>query len=311
MSGAGVTLAGLSGEVHRFSHAAMATVFEIVCEHPDPQYARQAAWAAFDLTSRLEQELSRFIENSDISRINALAPGQTALVSRWTMECLQLARQAWTETSGAFDISLGSGLQTLDLDPQRLTVRANAGGVRIDLGGIGKGYAVDRMAEVLQEWDIHQALIHGGYSSVLALKAPPGCEGWPLTMSVREEASSTPFALIHARQRALSASGTRKGEHIIDPRTGQPVRSRPAAWASADVTALTEFCGKAGGLGGAAVNESPAAVAEVFSTAFLVLEPEEIAACCGKYPGLEAWIQEDGPGGKPSIRHFPARQLVL
>ena len=57
------------------------------------------------------------------------------------------------------------------------------GGARLDLGGIGKGYAVDRMAEVLEEWEIPRALVHGGYSSVLALEAPPDRDGWPLTLS--------------------------------------------------------------------------------------------------------------------------------
>jgi len=295
MSRAGVALAEPAGDALRFSHPAMATVFEIVCEHPDPQYARQAAWAAFDVTGRLEQELSRFIENSDISRINHLAPGESLRVNRWTMECLELARLTWAETSRAFDISLGSGLDTLDLDPQRLWVRANAGGVRLDLGGIGKGYAVDRMAEVLEEWGIHRALIHGGFSSVLALEAPAGCAGWPLTMSVRDDAGSAPFVLIHARRRALSASGTQKGDHIIDPLTGQPIRSRRAAWASAEVSALT------------AINASPSAMVEAFSTAFMILTANEIAECCRRHPGIEAWILEDSaaPDRKREIVHFP------
>ena len=197
----------------RFSHQAMATVFEIICTHADPAYARQAAWAAFDLLDRLEQELSRFLENSDLSRIHHLAPGESVRVNRWTMECLQLARLGYAETEGAFDISLGSGIDRLQLDPQHQMVRANAGGVRLDLGGIGKGYAVDRMAEVLMEWGVEQAVIHGGFSSALALEAPGGSEGWPLTMSVHD----APFTLLQARQRAFSASGTQKGDHIVDP----------------------------------------------------------------------------------------------
>ena len=75
----------------RFSHAAMATVFEVFCVHDDAAYARQAAQAAFDLLDRLELELSRFIANSDVSRINALAAGQTTRVSPETMECLEIA----------------------------------------------------------------------------------------------------------------------------------------------------------------------------------------------------------------------------
>ena len=278
MSDAGVALTEPDGAL-RFSHQAMNAVFEIVCTHADPTYARQAAWAAFDVAGRLEQELSRFIENSDISRINSLAAGESVRVNRWTMECLQLARLAWAETAGAFDISLGSGLDTLSLDPPRLEVRATAAGVRLDLGGIGKGYAVDRMAEVLTEWGVERAVLHGGFSSVLALEAPVGCEGWPLTMSVCDA------AVIQAKRRAFSASGTQKGDHIKDPRTGQPARRR-AAWASAPVSALTNFCRKAG------IGESPAAVVEAFSTAFLILDASEIQDCCRRHPGLESWTLE-------------------
>jgi thiamine biosynthesis lipoprotein len=296
MSTAGVALAEVGGAL-RFSHQAMNTVFGIVCMHADPAHARQAAWAAFDLAGRLEQELSRFIENSDISRINNLAAGESVRVNRWTMECLELARLAWAETSGAFDISLGSGLDTLLLDPRRLEVRANSAGVRLDMGGIGKGYAVDRMAEVLVEWGVERAVIHGGFSSVLALEAPVDSAGWPLTMSAPE---GPPFVLIHAERRAFSASGTQKGDHIVDPRTGQPVRFRRAAWASAPVSALAGFCRKARSLPGAgALGESPAAVVEAFSTAFLILDAHGIEDCCRRYPGLESWTLDREVG------HFP------
>src|ERR1039458_5382741 len=139
----------------RFAHQAMATEFEIFCVHPSGEYAQQAAWAAFDLLDRLESELSRFIPNSDISRINHLAAGESARVSRWTMDCLEIAREACNQTGGAFDISLGTGLATLQLSRRVSAVRATTGAVRLDLGGIGKGYALDRMAEVLAEWDIH------------------------------------------------------------------------------------------------------------------------------------------------------------
>jgi thiamine biosynthesis lipoprotein len=306
MSVAGVALTEPTGAL-RFSHQAMNTVFEIVCTHPDPAYARQAAWAAFDVAGRIEQELSRFIENSDISRINSLAAGQSVRVNRWTMECLELARLAWVETGGAFDISLGSGLDRFSLDPRRLEMRANAGGARLDMGGIGKGYAVDRMAEVLAEWGVERAVVHGGFSSVLALEAPEGCEGWSLTMSAPDGAAA-PFVLIQARRMAFSASGTQKGDHIVDPRTGQPVRSRRAAWASAAVSDLAEFCRRARSVpGAAAINESPAAVVEAFSTAFLILDAREIQKCCRRYPGLESWTLENGPSlaAQPKIVHFP------
>jgi len=282
---------------HRFAHQAMNTEFEIFCVHDDADYAQQAAWAAFDLLDRLENELSRFIPNSDISRINHLAEGETARVSRWTMECLEIARQAYDETGGAFDISLGTGLQSLQLSPTERVVGCGAGtracsidtrvdvfesrqnqcgvgtsadatSIRLDLGGIGKGYAVDRMAEVLDEWDIRQALIHGGHSSVLALDAPPGIAGWPLTMGDRTVA---------ALRRAFSASGIRtQGDHIVDPRTGRPAGSRRAAWVSLEVDG----------------RPSPSAVAEAYSTAFMILPASEIDAIRARRPGLEVWFLE-------------------
>lgn len=280
----------------RFAHQAMATEFEIFCVHADGDYAQQAAWAAFDLLDRMESELSRFIPNSDISRINRLAAGESVRVCRWTLDCLELARQAYAETGGAFDISLGTGLERLRLSPREYTVSSAgtpacagrdlrrlpsigtsvdaarkstcAASVRLDLGGIGKGYALDRMAEVLDEWDIRQTLLHGGHSSVLALEAPPELDGWPLTMGDRA---------VTARRRAFSASGIRiQGDHIVDPRTGQPVNNRVAAWVSLELNG----------------SPSPCAVAEAYSTAFVILPAPEVEAIRRRHPGMEAWLLE-------------------
>jgi len=314
----------------RFAHQAMNTEFEILCVHEDADYAQQAAWASFDLLDRIENELSRFIPNSDISRINHLAEGDSVRVSQWTVECLELARQAYDETGGAFDIALGTGLERLRISPRERLVGLGAGNpvrplhgledidtsvdatdrsvdaagtsvdatgtsvdatgtsvdaadtgvdatgtsacatsnIRLDLGGIGKGYAIDRMAEVLDEWDIRQALIHGGHSSVLALDAPPGLDGWPLTLGERS---------VVACRRAFSASGIRtQGDHIVDPRTGRPVGSRVAAWVSLELDG----------------SPSPSAVAEAYSTAFMILPASEVDAICARHPGLEAWLLE-------------------
>ena len=87
-----------------------------------------------------------------------------------TIECLVIARHLFDLTDGAFDVSIGTGLPSLELDADDFLVRATTDGVQIDLGGIGKGYAVDLMAELLEEWGIVRALVHGGFSSVLALE---------------------------------------------------------------------------------------------------------------------------------------------
>jgi thiamine biosynthesis lipoprotein len=268
--------------VKRFSHAAMATVFEIHCVHANAGYARQAAQAAFDLVVRLEQEQSRFVANSDVSRINHLSAGKATPVSPSTMACLEIARRMYDVTGGAFDVSIGSGLDGLDLVPDGFVVHARKDGVRLDLGGIGKGYALDRVAALLEEWEIRQALLHGGFSSVIALEAPPERDGWPLTLSSPWRDGEEVLARVSAHDRAFSASGTRKGDHIRDPRTGQAVADR-AAWVSLP---------RAG-----EGREDAAALAEALSTAFMVLPAERITGLCRGWPGLEAWLLPEPPDG--------------
>jgi thiamine biosynthesis lipoprotein len=284
-------------DAHRFSHAAMATVFEVICVHDDASYAAQGAQDAFDLVDRLELELSRFIANSDVSRINTLAAGETARVSPSTIECLEIARRMHALTGGVFDISIGSGLDGLELAPDERAVHARDDGIRLDLGGIGKGYAIDRMAELLEDWDIRSALIHGGFSSVLAREAPPGRDGWPLTLTAPGPGPSRPRTRVSARHLALSASGSRKGDHVLDPRAGRAVRDR-AAWA-------VLACPPGPQEGRASVDwrdaaRWPATVAEALSTAFMILPVPEIAALCRRGPGLEAWLVREAPGeGNP------------
>ena len=116
------------------------------------------------------------------------------------------------------------GYAHLALDETTRSATKAHPGVALDLGGIAKGYAVDRIAEVLEEWEIPHALVHGGYSSVLALEPPPDEDGWPLTLSA--PGSGRTLARVSARRRAFSASGVRKGDHILDPRTGLAIRGR-------------------------------------------------------------------------------------
>jgi len=280
---------------HRFSHEAMATVFEVHSVHADARYAAQAARAAFDLVDRLEQDLSRFIENSDVSRVSHLAAGQSTRVSPWTMECLEIAWHLYRLTGGAFDVSVGSGLERLELVAEEFAVHAREGGARLDLGGIGKGYAVGRMAELMEEWEIPHALVHGGYSSVLALEAPPGQDGWPLTLSAPGNARV--LARLSACRRAFSASGLRKGAHILDPRTGLSLQQRTAAWVAVSA-----------GAGYHEDGPSPAAVADALSTAFMILRTEEVAQLCRRSPEIEAWLVPvpTDEGQTPVLVHLAA-----
>ncbi len=298
--GLGVDAPGSLRDVKRFSHEAMATVFGVHVLHPDATYAAQAAHAAFDLVDRLESELTRFLPNSDIGRINALRAGGGTQVSPSTMECLVIARHMYDLTGGAFDVSVGTGFVSIELDPAAFRVRATKADVRIDLGGIGKGYAVDLMAEVLEEWGLESALVHGGFSSLITLGTPDDVDGWPLTLSDPASPSRV-LVRMAGRQMALGASGVRKGDHIVDPRTGKPAAGRRAVWVSAP-RARGREAGVPGGFRLAA-----GAVTDALATAFMLMRPREIGALCAKSPGLEAWVlpAQAGRGSEaPGVLHF-------
>lgn len=284
-------------DVRRFSHEAMATVFEVYATHRDDRYAAQAAQAAFDLVDRLENELSRFRSNSDIARVNHLAAGESARVGPAALECLLIARHLYDLTSGAFDISIGTGLPSLEFDVEDCVVRSTKDGVQVDLGGIGKGYAVDLVAELVEEWGIDRALVHGGFSSVLALEAPQGRDGWPLTLS-NPAAPSRVLASLSVRQTALGASGVRKGDHIVDPRTGEPVRGRLAAWVVLPRPDGPRVDSDTG------LRIAAGAVTDALTTAFMLLSTAEIATLCARSPGLEAWVLPESAGEEPGLLHF-------
>ncbi len=299
--GLGIGTPGGEAAVRRFSHEAMATVFEVYAVHAHPRYASQAAHAAFDLVDRLERELSRFVPNSDIARVNDLAAGESTRVSQSTLECLVIARHVFDLTGGAFDVSIGTGLPLLELDPDDCVVHAATRGVKVDLGGIGKGYTVDLMAELLEEWGLGAVLVHGGFSSVLAGDPPAGGAGWPLTLSDPSNPSRV-LARLSARRAALGASGLCKGDHIVDPRTGAPIRERLAAWAS-----VRRPVGADAETADAPVPRM-AAIADALTTAFMILAPEEIDALCRRSPELEAWVLSGPEVGRPeretTLLHF-------
>lgn len=288
--------------LRRFSHEAMATVYEIYVVHADDAYAAQAAGAAFDLIDRLEAELSRFLPNSDITRVNHLSAGDETRVSASTLECLVIARHMFDLTGGNFDISIGTGLPTLEIDEDDFLVRATKDGVQVDLGGIGKGYAVDLVGELLEEWGLEQALIHGGFSSVLALEPPLGHDGWPLTMSDPTMPSRV-LTRLSMRQTALGASGVRKKDHIVDPLSGAPVRGRLASWAAVP----RPQAARNGASTETGLRVAAAAVTDALTTAFMMLDPERIRELCERSPGLEAWIlpePESASAGQPQLVHF-------
>lgn len=250
---------------HRLRHQAMNTQFEVVIDHPDASYAAQAARAAFDQLDRLEAKLSRFVESSEISRLNRAAADVPIRLGPDTFDCLTLAQKLFVETAGAFDVTLGSDFGSVALDPSTLSARKRRSETEVDLGGIGKGYALDQLITVLQDWDIDRACLIGGGSSVLALDPPSGLPGWPVGVGTGGGACR-----IQLCRASLGASGTgAQGEHIMDP--ADPDRRLPSR--------RTWVCARS------------AARSDALSTAFMILPEPAIDPICQSTESTAALVE--------------------
>jgi len=310
-AGAVPTEAGRAGAVpteagagiHRFADRAMGTRWGVFIAGETAEYARGAAQAAFEELHRLETELTRFEPTSDVSQVSRLEAGQAVKVGLDTFECLKAAARVHRATGGAFDVTLArlqdlwwskkgrdrtpsedeidearrcTGMHLLVLDEREHAVGVRAGPVQVDLGGIGKGYAVDRMVDLLKDWSIESALVHGGRSTVYGLGTPPGKDGWPIAAYGPGKEPGT-LASAHLRNEALSGSGSPPGaRHVLDPRTGRPARGNLGAW----------------------VVTGRATDADALSTAFLVMSPEEVKQYCGEHPGTSGMLLREEDEGR-------------
>ncbi len=260
--------------VCRRAHRAMATMFEIVIAGLDEAEARDVADAAFVEIDRMERLLSRFNPYSDISRINAAQPGKDVVVEIESAECLRAARRVWEQTEGAFDITAGSpaapggpkapaGMRRIVIDEDSMSVRRLDANVRLDLGGIGKGYAVDVAADLLVEWGVKNALCQGGNSTVRAMGRKPGRDGWQADLqNPSNDRDNLGSVTLH--DRSFSGSSTAHSRHIIHPRTGKAISADRAAWALAD----------------------DATTADALTTALCVMDDDEIKRFAKRNPKL-------------------------
>jgi len=228
-------------DIHQFNHAAMATHFEVRICDAERTYSAQAAQAAFDLLDTLESLLSRFRINSDIARLAHLAPGEKMRLGEPAFACLEIAKRMEQATHSAFcptptALKAQPSLPQWELLPEAHSILCVSGRLEFDLGAIGKGFALDRMAELLCQWECPSFLLVAGGSSILAGDSPPDTPGW--SCGLGDDNASQRFYLIHA---SLSGSGLAvKGTHILDPRTGRPALRQKRAWVLADTAAESD-----------------------------------------------------------------------
>lgn len=252
----------LSGHVALARHL-MATRFELALPViGDAARLRAAGEEALDEIERLEAHLSAYLPGSDISQLNARAADDWAPVAPWLYSLLKTAKEIALLTDGAFDVTVGpllrawgfsggagrmadpadveaamalAGPGRVLLDEQTRSVRFDRSGVSLDLGAIGKGYAVDAALAVLRDDGVTSALMHGGTSTVAAIGAPPGANGWNvaiadpsadsgiLTTVTLRDGDTLSVSAPHGKA-FVSADGRVLG-HVLDPRTGRPAEA--------------------------------------------------------------------------------------
>jgi thiamine biosynthesis lipoprotein len=280
--GVAATEAAMS-DIHVFNHSAMATQFQVRIAGEEKNYATQAAQAAFALVDDLENKLSRFRANSEISQIAQLNVGEELRLTGPVLACLRVAQRMEFATRGAFSVT-AAALKTQPTKPlwslveNDFSLRCDSGKLEFDLGAIGKGFALDQMAEVLREWSCPAFLLIAGGSSILAGEAPAGRAGW--SCGLGEDNSAQRYLLKNC---SLSGSGLAvKGEHIFDPRTGLPGTLRHRAWALTD----------------------SAAESDALSTAVMILREDEIGDIVAKNESWLVFLQEKG-----NWRHLGQRQM--
>jgi thiamine biosynthesis lipoprotein len=239
---------------------AMGTTYSVVIYGENQDQMELAAEAAFEQARHLDQMLSNYRPGSELSEVNRLAAERPVKVTPELFGLLAACLEYSRLSEGAFDISVGPlmkvwgfyrgsgrlpgkpevaralekvGYKNLLLDSEARTVRLARAGVELDLGGIGKGYAVDRMVEALTENGIRSALVSAGGSSIYGLGFPgTQQEGWPVKIRDPKNPAKTVEEL-YLRNESLATSGTyekffvAEGQvhsHIMDPRTGYPAR---------------------------------------------------------------------------------------
>jgi thiamine biosynthesis lipoprotein len=313
--------------VQSFSHRAMWTEFKITfCSelgktlNPDCQIIADEAFAAID---ELESRVNNWDPETQLSRINAGAAEKPMLASQDIIELLTFSKHIHDETEGTFDVTVGPllklygfyekqgrqptqedikkvlkcvGLQKVSVDEKAGTVKFAQSGMLIDFGGIAKGLAVDRAAQVLRKYGITRALVDGGTSSIVAIGAPPDSPGW--TVQIRhpydENASIGEVAI---KDESMSTSGCYGNElkadgkplcHTFDPRTGRPVEGMLAV----------------------AVVAKSGIETDALDNAFMVLGPAKIRSYCEAHRNIRTVIVPVPASGKPVAErvNFPKAQ---
>lgn len=298
-------------QIVQVARNAMATRFEIVLHGSNATMLRAAGEEALDEIARLESQLSLYRPTSEIARINARAAFEPVRVTPIVFNLLKHARDLTIQCNSAFDITIAPlvrcwgfmngtghapdpqhlvaareciGIAHGQFDDARQTVRFDREGVMLDLGAIGKGFAIDRAVDLLREAGIESALVHGGTSTVYAMGKPSDADTWKIAIAntfgtPNTESANLPTVTLQNEALSVSAIWGRSFEkdgkilgHIIDPRTGEPTQGAQLA----------------------AVVSKSATDSDALSTALLVLGTKGQQLLKAHHPNIRTFVLEPG-----------------
>ncbi len=301
-----------------FRHPAMGTIWTIKLYAPDEKTAREASDAAFARVDELNGILSDYLPESELSRLSATAgTGQAVIVKRDLMTILDLSQQAAAESSGLFDITIGpcvqlwrtakktrrlpdaealkaareaTGWESLVLDRKTQTALLKKPGMKLDTGGIAKGFAQDEAMKVLRgKFNITSALIDCG--SPLVSGRPPGRDGW--NVQIASTGEDDPEVILHVENACVDTSGDlnqfveiegKRYSHIIDKATGQGMVEPTQATVVAPSATLADW----------------------LATALCLMGPEKSMEYMKKYhPDLQARVVRREKDGTLTVRETP------
>jgi thiamine biosynthesis lipoprotein len=244
---------------HEDSRVSMACTYSVIAYGREGQEIKQIVREALDEVDRIDRLMSHYKKDSPLSEINRNAAKGPVRVEAELFDFISECSKYSRESDGAFDITVGplmkawgffrdegrlpsdselskaranTGYRHIILDEKERTVRFDRDGVELDLGGIAKGYAVDRAVALLKSRGIERALVSAGGSTIYGLGSPPDSSGWEIEIQDPIDHRKT-AATINLNNRALSVSGSYEKffevdgvrySHIMDPRTGLPVQ---------------------------------------------------------------------------------------
>lgn len=225
--------------------AAMGTTFEVFLQGDDQAHLEAVAVAVLEEIGRLDETLSRFDPRSEIARLNREAVEKPVRVDRELFALLEQCEQARILTGGYFDIAAATGGAGMQLNADACTLSFTRPGVMLDLGGIGKGYALDRGAEWLTRFGVRNGLLQGGTSSVRAVGSRSKASGWPLAVRHPQRPEQVPIVELELADCGFSCSATRHPEQaqsdILNPLSGVTLEGNAACLVLANEATTAEI----------------------------------------------------------------------